>query len=883
MVTHIFICLVLVCGAVSATEHSVWWEGEDAIEHNFDNRSFAASHYGARAEGLSGGQWLNTGGPTPADGRYAIWEIDVPAPGTYHFWTRKFWQHGPFRWRFDDGEWRICGPDMGLVDSYELATHIVANWVSLGNVELDGGRHRLEIRLLAGPGEEVAACFDAFHLTTGSFHPRGNLRPGQRSGLAAEGWWAFEPPADHFGKEALLDLRHLNERMAGEHGFLRREGTDIVLGDGRKTRLWAINAGPGIVRLPREQIEYLAARLAKLGFNMVRIHGPVYDRTRQHGGLSALDPEYFPQLCFMIEALKRQGIYTKLSFYFPLWVEMRPEDGIPGFETIENKRPFALVFFDSAFQELYRRQLAALLTTPSPVTGTALKNDPAIGIIELVNEDSLFFWTFTENNIPPPRWAILERAFAAWLAGRYGNVAAALAAWPRERQPRDDAAAGVVQVLPIWNLTRQGLAAGSPDKAARMADQARFMADTQRGFYQTMHRFLREELGVRSLTMASNWTTAEPSLMDDAERWTYTATEVIARNHYHTPDWRHRQRNWTVTVGDRVLSRSGLLRPEGLPIATIQYEGHPHILTETAWTTINRYQAEESFLFSTYGSLQGLDGPFFFALSGSSWASEARDLGVNSPACLGQAPAFALQFRRRDVQEGPVVLHRSLDPDNLLSAAADPAAAGSGDVSRPAVGGATTVAVATGGDPLAPYVGRVTRSFDARPERDIRRDLAPYIDRRARTVRSATGELLWNWDIGVAQVDTPRSQGVTGFLAKAGTVALGEVEIRSDNDYGTILVISLDDLPLARSRRILVQVFTEQRMHGYRVDDDGTIRDFGAPPINVRRAAGTVRFLNGSALRGQVLDEHGYARGPARIDGGMLTLPEDSLYVMLSR
>jgi hypothetical protein len=30
----------------------------------------------------------------------------VPQTATYEFYARKFWQHGPFRYRFDNGEWR---------------------------------------------------------------------------------------------------------------------------------------------------------------------------------------------------------------------------------------------------------------------------------------------------------------------------------------------------------------------------------------------------------------------------------------------------------------------------------------------------------------------------------------------------------------------------------------------------------------------------------------------------------------------------------------------------------------------------------------------------------------------------------------------------------
>src|SRR5580704_8447434 len=48
------------------------------------------------------------------------------------------------------------------------------------------------------------------------------------------GYWAFDPPTDTFSPSALLDLRYLNEKTAGETGFVRRtpDGGGFALGNG---------------------------------------------------------------------------------------------------------------------------------------------------------------------------------------------------------------------------------------------------------------------------------------------------------------------------------------------------------------------------------------------------------------------------------------------------------------------------------------------------------------------------------------------------------------------------------------------------------------------------------------------------------------------------
>ncbi len=38
-------------------------------------------------------------------------------------------------------------------------------------------------------------------------------------------------------------------------------------------------------------------------------------------------------------------------------------------------------------------------------------------------------------------------------------------------------------------------------------------------------------------------------------------------------------------------------------------------------------------------------------------------------------------------------------------------------------------------------------------------------------------------------------------------------------EYGTVHVISLDDQPLATSRKILIQAFSEEKMYGFRAEN----------------------------------------------------------------
>ena len=86
-------------------------------------------------------------------------------------------------------------------------------------------------------------------------------------------------------------------------------------------------------------------------------------------------------------------------------------------------------------------------------------------------------------------------------------------------------------------------------------------------------------------------------------------------------------------------------------------------------------------------------------------------------------------------------------------------------------------------------------------------------------MRSATGELTWDFGKGVVTLNSPRTQGAVGFLSKAGRVELKDVVIGSANDFGAVIVTSLDEKPLASSRRALSQAMTEEKHFGWKVED----------------------------------------------------------------
>ena len=157
---------------------------------------------------------------------------------------------------------------------------------------------------------------------------------------------------------------------------------------------------------------------------MVRFHSELWDPNQP----AKINPKALDDLFYLEAALKKQGIYTYVSFYFPVWMDAS-KSGFGDYAGLQNKHPFALLYFDPRLQQMHRGWAKAILDTRNPYTGTTLARDPAVGIVEMLNEDSFFFWTFGKKNIPPAKWQALEDLYARWLATKYGSVRQAYAAW----------------------------------------------------------------------------------------------------------------------------------------------------------------------------------------------------------------------------------------------------------------------------------------------------------------------------------------------------------------------------------------------------------------------------------------------------------------------
>ncbi|MEM9703233.1 MAG: hypothetical protein AAF907_12390, partial [Planctomycetota bacterium] len=479
-------------------------------------------------------------------------------------------------------------------------------------------------------------------------------------------------------------------------------------------------------------------------------------------------------------------------------------------------------------------------TRVNPHTGLSIADDPTVAALQILNEDSLLFWT--AQRLPDPYRELLADAFSEWLTEKHGSVQTAWQSWGegfKGKDDLDDLAAGRLGPLRPYDLTLEANGA----LRNRLKETAEFLAIYQRAFYASMGHYLREELGCKQLLNATNWRTANDAQLKALERYSYAALDWDAENEYVGSDYQHSGENdgYRIDPGHYLVNESVLGKPLELSVNFRQRAGAPFIVTETAWKNPNRYQSEGPFLIAAYQSLTGIDGVVWFSMQTPGFETtpnkpfwrigdqqSVHKWSLGYPAAVLGFPAAALTYRRGDLKQAePVVIERRTESaifDRLPPRITDNETYGDARDQPELRPGWTSEERAGGAEiPRAAFlIGPVVEQIVADGESDediISRAVEAGVDRENGTITAATGELVWDYRNELCRMDSPNSQGVAGFLRDAGrTFSLTDITIESDNEYAAVQVVSLDAKPLSDSGRVLVQVVTVNRLTGYRTE-----------------------------------------------------------------
>ncbi len=869
----------------------IWIEGEAAKANTMTRHPWWFDK--VKKGELSGSDFISNWGDKPGEANY---ELSVPADKQYTFWVRANPLGTKLSYKLDEADWKLIDMSADQTGNINIAEddkpdlRFIA-WAKVGTVNLTGGTHRLVFKMHSD--KDNHGMLDCFVFTAVPFTPEGVKKPGEKAPppVASANCWPFNPERDDFSPDALLDLRYLNEKVAGESGYVTRskDGNDFVLGNGKPARFWALNTGT--YGKAGADLDRHAKFIAKRGCNMVRFHGNI---TPNGGDLMSIDKGERDRLWKCVAAMKKQGIYTTFS---PYWANSSHVTPAMGTLNTGNKSNCGLLFFDPKLQEAYKSWMKQVLTEKNPYTGIPLAQDPALAIIQIQNEDSLLFWT--SQGIKGTAGEELRKQFGAFAAKKYGTLDKAKEAWGGTAVEGDNFTASEAGLYIVWELTQRR---GGEGQLKRCADQMQFVTETMFNFNTMIDTFIHTELGCKALVNAGNWRTADNVLMLDSERYSYTPNQVMGVNRYFGGAHEGPNAGWAIVNGDKFTDESTLLSPRELPVSLKQVDGYPMIVSESSWVPPESYQSEGPFMIAAYQSLNGVDAYYWFATGEEDWRHPGSANGFMpsegkwicaTPMLMGQWPAAALFYRNGYVKQGEPVVFEQRALQDMWDRKVPLTAEDSGfDPNRDKDNHSKESNIKDGINPLAYLVGPVIAKYAGDPSKSKVADLKPYIDETVKTVKSITGELILDYGKGICTLNAPKVQGATGFFKNGSDVKLADVSLHCGNPYATVLVVSMDGKELKTSGKILVQVGTTERPTGWQTKpapvDKKTgeqVVNFGHAPWQIVNGDVTVTIQNSGAKTAYVLDINGMKGKEVPLEkageGVTFKFPADALYVVV--
>ena len=524
-------------------------------------------------------------------------------------------------------------------------------------------------------------------------------------------------------------------------------------------------------------------------------------------------------------------------------------------------------------------QTVNLLKHKNPYTGLTYAEDPAVAFIEIINEQSILFYTSTAplKASATLRQMTAER-FSDWLRAKYGSHEKLVAAWgdkafdgfANEGFPAVGEHLDKRNILPIgnpWYWDPDQLNGSQAFRRQRLLDTMQFLYELQCGFYDRYVQAMRDA-GYQGEILGSNWQAGR------------------AISHYYNlhSDWRvgtidrHNYFGGGSAKPGAKFNNATMLHTAGsgtLSVGLQQASDRPFMLSE--WIHV-------------FPSEWGVEGP-----------GDPRRLRLR-PAGLGRL-LHVPEPRRRDVQRphrpGPVGRDGPAGARHLpRRRPAGPARrcqgiralrrrctctcrrwlrTSSASSTGPCRSTMSRASIPTRSLP-APWPSPAARSSS--PTSTATRPpliITPFA--KDGFVTSSTGQLQWK-EAGEEKlgghftIDTPGTKAVVGF-AEGRQIQLGNVTITPQCPFAAIYVTAREpDKTIDTSGKLLITAIARARNSGMQFNDAGDgLLDRGKPPILMEPVKATITIRKSGQPKVYLLTHDGLRTGKTLpIADGTLTL-----------
>ena len=662
-----------------------------------------------------------------------------------------------------------------------------------------------------------------------------------------------------------LDFSGLLDAPAGKNGFVKIQGEHFVFEkNGQRARFAGVNfsiMSPKVLGdASAKDLARLADRLARMGINLVRISHVDAVIRRETAQGPDIDPVQMDKFDLFLAELKKRGIYFTMDLFMGRWYQNVTDKFYPGFRNKGNSRHAYEASFPlmSEFREDLKLWSHVVLSHVNPYTGLALKDDPVLLYLGLLNEDYLPLMISTS----PEQVAVLySKSFSLWLKKRYGNTAALKKEWG-------------VDLLSVESIELENVKLNTKfTSGKRDSDSLQFVTEIHAAAYREMAEFLKK-IGVNTPLVDLNMM---------ANRYTALVRKdfQMVESHCYWDHPRFVVKDWSLPYGHHQRS---ILRKDQwwnrdnyfIDVASARQNGKPFVVGEYDHVFPNNYRCEAGLFWGSLSALQDWD-----AIINFTYGSEPESFTSDFPAksfdkvneAIGQATERQVKFLFLRSDAKPAAGQIDLwSPAQKLS-----------DTDFLTGGEATILAFVTktglnlnetpsGNFPVLPLLpginaGKMQLELSKSGSQDdlsawfnkVRKGIVTEGNRSnisAGVIETETGEALFEFKNGRIIVNTPKSRGAV--VQRKDKIDVPGLSMDIDAGVASLSFHSLDGLPLEQSRHILAIFPTDVLNAGMRFENANTlVAAWGSPKKLLRQGRAQIVLNNNNLLKVWALSTSG--------------------------
>lgn len=671
-------------------------------------------------------------------------------------------------------------------------------------------------------------------------------------------WFVWDATSD-MSRPSVFDMSGWLDKPAGKYGRVIRQDDKLIY-NGSPAKFWGSNVCYSNCFPEHDMSEQKARFYARYGINSVRFH-KFADGSTWNGLLSAdsyvkFDPQRCEKMDFFVHQLKEQGIFIKLSANFGR-ARLFPGDldRVPYHAELGKLNRGVLdpgggaIFLSRELQDIQIQQCTNFLKRTNQHTGMTYANDPAVMVVELINEDSaLFFGTMRAMTNSPTLKQRAGVAYGDWLRKRYGSGDAIRKAWGdaalnsfgQEKLTGESWDGLIYPAGNPWYYSPEQLDGMMVSRKQRLLDTMVYLYEMQNEFYDRFVKAIRDT-GYQGEIMASNWQAGN------------------AMSHFYNLNSDYRvglidRHNYFGGIGTMVSQPGSGCLSSGMQ----QVADRPFMLSEWITTFPNEFGVEGPAIIGAYGmGLNGWDVSYMFHNGDEGKFRDrlgTKEWDVLAPQIIGVFPAVARQVLRNDVTESKLVFTRNVHIPSLATGnlGFDDKVEQGYDIKSFS---SKTVPAQTLG--IGRSVVQFTDTFTPTPTVDI----SAYVSDGK--VRSATDQLTWqpgkHARDGYFTIDTPATQAVIGFT-RDNTQKLADSAITSQTPFAAIYVSALDrDGVVKTDKQLLITAIARVHNTGMKYMA-GQLIEKGTAPMRAEPVKATIK-LNRAGGTLHVLDQDGIPNG----------------------